>query len=89
MCTFGQLVNLAEGTAHIVLPTGDEDAASNNGVLRLALEDFCIVDDLVKKFCCFGDCFGNLERLAEGGDLTVSSRQCFICFIVVVFVLLS
>lgn len=74
---FGQSKYLSKGSRHTQLAAGNEEAASNNCVLRFAFEGFGIVNFLEQMLRITRDIRGNADGVTEGAELLVSSQESF------------
>lgn len=71
----GQGENLTEGTADAALATSNEDTSCNNGFLGLPFESLSIIDNLEQVLREVGGGLGDVDSIAVGTDLLVSSQK--------------
>ena len=77
-----QLAYLAERPRNSGLPTGDEDACSDNCVNTFPAEELLLVAALIELLGCVGDSFGHLVHVARVlnklGNMRDASLRLFI-----------
>lgn len=86
LCHVCHLEDLTEATLLFHLAAGDEDAASNDGVLRFALEQTSIIGLAVKMLGCLRCWPGDVLGVTQRGDLTEGRLEGFVRFVVVTLI---
>lgn len=80
------LEDLTEASLLVVLSTGYKDASGNDGVLRLALEQLCVVRHLVEHLCRLSRRSANVLAVAERCDLPIGRLERLVDLVVVALV---
>lgn len=84
-----QRIDLAECAGNLGLSACDEDASSNNGILRLALEELGIIRHLEDMLGGILNGLGDVDSVAEMADFTISGKKSLGSFIVLFNQLIS
>lgn len=77
------LEDLSEATLLPVITASNENTARDDGVLRLALEQLCVIRDTEEQFGCLSSRLADVLRVAQGGDLAVCGLERLVLLIVV------